>query len=76
MVSQQPVPADGISPPLNRNDGSQKTLEEVVSFYNKGGQKNKWLSTKIKPLELTKQEESDIVEFLKAQSGDLTWYGK
>jgi cytochrome c peroxidase len=51
-------------------------LEEVVSFYNKGGQKNKWLSTKMKPLELTKQEESDIVEFLKALSGDLTRYGK
>jgi len=48
-------------------------LEEVVSFYNKGGHKNQWLSTKIKPLKLTKQ---DIVEFLKALSGDLTWYGK
>ena len=58
------------------HDGSQKTLEEVVSFYNKGGHKNKWLSTKIKPLKLTKQDESDIVEFLKALSGDLTWYGK
>ena len=58
------------------HDGSEKTLEEVVSFYNKGGRKNKWLSTKIKPLHLSKQEESDIVEFLKALSGDLTWYGK
>src|SRR5262245_13279543 len=58
------------------HDGSQKTLEEVVSFYNKGGHKNKWLSTKIKPLKLSKQEESDIVEFLKALSGELTWYGK
>ena len=58
------------------HDGSEKTLEEVVSFYNKGGHKNKWLSTKIKPLNLSKREESDIVEFLKALSGDLTWYGK
>jgi len=58
------------------HDGSEKTLEEVVSFYNKGGHKNKWLSTKIKPLNLTKQEQSDIVEFLKALSGDVTWYGK
>jgi cytochrome c peroxidase len=58
------------------HDGSQKTLEEVVSFYNKGGHKNKWLSTKIKPLNLTKQEQADLVEFLKALSGEVTWYGK
>ncbi|MBM3802535.1 MAG: c-type cytochrome [Acidimicrobiia bacterium] len=58
------------------HDGSQKTLEEVVSFYNKGGHKNKWLSTKIKPLNLSKQEQSDLVEFLEALSGDLAWYGK
>ncbi len=58
------------------HDGSQETLEEVVSFYNKGGHKNKWLSTKIKPLNLTKQEESDLVEFLKALSGEVTWFGK
>jgi cytochrome c peroxidase len=57
------------------HDGSQKTLEEVVAF-NKGGHKNKWLSTKIKPLKLTKQEQADLVEFLKALSGELTWYGK
>lgn len=58
------------------HDGSQKTLEEVVAFYNKGGHKNKWLSTKIKPLNLTKQEQADLVEFLKALSGEVTWYGK
>ena len=58
------------------HDGSEKTLEEVVEFYDKGGHKNKWLSTKIKPLHLTKQEKQDLVEFLKALSGDVTWYGK
>ena len=58
------------------HDGSEKTLEEVVSFYNKGGHKNKWLSTKIKPLNLTKQEQADLVEFLKSLSGEVTWYGK
>ena len=36
------------------HDGSQKTLEEVVAFYVKGGHKNKWLSTKVKPLKLSK----------------------
>ena len=51
------------------HDGSEKTLEEVVEFYDKGGHKNKWLSTKIKPLHLTKQEKQDLVEFLKS----LVW---
>jgi len=58
------------------HDGSEKTLEEVVAFYNKGGYRNKWLSPKIKPLNLTKQEQQDLVEFLKALSGEVTWYGK
>jgi cytochrome c peroxidase len=51
------------------HDGSQKTLEEVVEWYNKGGHKNEFLSDKIKPLNLTDQEKKDLVEFLKACSG-------
>lgn len=58
------------------NDGSLKTLEEVVEFYDKGCRENKWLSAKIKPLGLTAQEKQDLVEFLKALSGDVVWYGK
>ena len=58
------------------HDGSQKTLEEVVTFYTKGGHHNRWLSPKVKPLHLTKAEQQDLVEFLKALSGEVTWYGK
>jgi cytochrome c peroxidase len=58
------------------HDGSQKTLEEVVEFYDIGGHANKWLSPKMKPLKLTDQEQHDLVEFLKALSGEVTWYGK
>ncbi len=47
------------------HDGSQETLEEVVEWYNKGGHKNPWLSDKMKPLNLTKQEEADVVAFMK-----------
>lgn len=47
------------------HDGSQKTLEEVMEWYNKGGHKNPWLSDKMKPLNLTKQEEADVVAFMK-----------
>ncbi|NNE00073.1 MAG: PDZ domain-containing protein [Pirellulaceae bacterium] len=53
-----------LSPPY-MHDGSQKTLEEVVEWYNKGGHKNPWLSDKMKPLELTEQEKKDVVAFMK-----------
>jgi cytochrome c peroxidase len=52
------------------HDGSLKTLEEVVEFYDKGGIPNKNLDEQIKPLHLTAQEKSDLVAFLKALSGE------
>ena len=48
------------------HDGSVATLEEVVEWYDKGGHPHKHLSTKIKPLNLNDQEETDLVEFMKA----------
>jgi cytochrome c peroxidase len=53
------------------HDGSQKTLEEVVEWYDKGGHPNQWLDEKVKPLKLTAQEKTDLVEFMKALSGPL-----
>lgn len=50
------------------HDGSAKTLEEVIEFYDKGGTKNPYLSTEIKPLNLTTQEKADLVAFLKSLS--------
>jgi cytochrome c peroxidase len=58
------------------HDGSERTLEQVMDLYEKGGHPNKWLSPKMKPLRLTREEKQDIVEFLKALSGQVTWYGK
>lgn len=58
------------------SDGSLATLEEVVDYYNRGAQPNRWLSPKIKPLGLSEQEKRDLVEFLKALSGEVVWYGK
>jgi cytochrome c peroxidase len=51
------------------HDGSQKTLEEVVEWYNKGGHPNPQLSQKVKKLNLTEQEKQDLVEFMKALTG-------
>ena len=59
------------------HDGSQRTLEEVIKFYDKGGEDNPYLDGGIRPLKLTAQEQTDLVEFLKAlTSDDLTRFSK
>jgi cytochrome c peroxidase len=50
------------------HDGSLATLEEVVEFYSRGGQKNVYLDPAIGPLELSKTDVADLVAFLKALS--------
>ena len=47
------------------HDGTQKTLEEVVEWYAKGGHANPWLSEKVKKLDLTEQDKKDLVNFMK-----------
>jgi cytochrome c peroxidase len=51
------------------HDGSLKTLEEVVEWYDKGGHPNSYLSDKVKKLNLTPQEKSDLVEYMKSLTG-------
>ncbi len=48
------------------HDGSMDSLEEVVEFYNEGGEENPMLDGGIRPLRLTEQEKADLVEFMKA----------
>jgi len=48
------------------HDGSLQTLEEVVEYYDQGGEKNPFLDSAIFPLHLTDQEKQDLVAFLKA----------
>ncbi len=52
------------------HDGAFQTLEEVVDFYNAGGKANSQLSALIKPLGLSSQEKTDLIEFLKALTGE------
>jgi cytochrome c peroxidase len=47
------------------HDGSLKTLEDVVEFYNKGGIPNPQIDEELTPLKLTDQEKADLVTFLK-----------
>jgi cytochrome c peroxidase len=52
------------------HDGALKTLEEVVDFLNAGGGANSNLSPLVKPLNLTPEEKTDLVAFLKALTGE------
>lgn len=52
------------------HDGAFKTLEEVVEFLDQGGGSNPNLSPLVKPLNLTAEEKSDLVAFLKALTGE------
>ena len=48
------------------HDGSLATLSDVIELYNTGNLKNPRLDPLFKPLNLTDQEKSDLVAFMKA----------
>lgn len=52
------------------HDGSEPTLEAVIELYDRGGVANPNLDPMMLPLHLSKREKADLVEFLKALSGD------
>lgn len=52
------------------HDGRFKSLEEVVRFYNQGGVKNPHQDNTIIPLEMTDDEQQDLVAMLKSLNGE------
>lgn len=52
------------------HDGSQKTLEEVIDYYDKGGIANKNLHPLMKPLHLSDQDKKALKAFLEALNGE------
>lgn len=48
------------------HDGSLSSLEEVMQYYNRGGDAHSQKSTLIRPLKLTEQEVRDLVAFMGA----------
>jgi cytochrome c peroxidase len=52
------------------HDGSIATLEEVVTHYNKGGDRNPRLDPKVRKLGLKKDEMAALVAFLRALDGE------
>jgi cytochrome c peroxidase len=54
------------------HDGSEKTLRDVIEFYDRGGNPNPWLDGGMRPLGLTEGEKADLVALLETfTSGDL-----
>ena len=51
------------------HDGSLKTLEEIVEYYNAGGRYSPNKSDLIKPLNLTEEDKQALVAFLKTLTG-------
>jgi cytochrome c peroxidase len=55
-----------LTPPY-MHDGSMQTLEEVIEFYNQGGHTHpENQDPRVKPLWLTNQEKSDLIQFLES----------
>ncbi len=52
------------------HDGSLRTLEDVVNFYNAGGIDFDGKSPQLHPLNLSKEEKASLVAFLKTLTGD------
>jgi cytochrome c peroxidase len=51
------------------HNGSLRTLEAVVGFYDRGGTANRNLDRRMTPLGLSDEEKKDLVAFLRALSG-------
>lgn len=53
------------------HDGSMATLEEVVAYYDSGGNKNPFLDSELRPLNLTEGDRKALVVFLHSLNGAL-----
>ena len=53
------------------HDGSIATLEEVIEFYDRGGNTNPTLDRRVRPLNLTAGEKGDLLAFLHVLSGEI-----
>jgi cytochrome c peroxidase len=52
------------------HNGTVKTLEDVVAFYNLGGGDDPNIDPRLKPLGLSKEERTNLVAFMKSLSGE------
>ncbi|MDA2929244.1 cytochrome-c peroxidase [Acidobacteria bacterium AH-259-O06] len=53
------------------HDGSLATLEEVIEFYNRGGNPNPYLDPELRALHLMAEEKKSLLAFLRSLSGTI-----
>ena len=53
------------------HDGSIATLEEVIEFYDRGGNANPYRDRELRRLSLTVEEKEALLAFLKSLSGQI-----
>ena len=53
------------------HDGRVTRLEDVIEFYNKGGNPNPYLDSELRPLHLMDEEKHALVAFLRALGGTI-----
>jgi len=53
------------------HNGSLATLEEVIEFYNRGGNRNPYLDPELRPLNLSAEEKAALLAFLQSLSGQI-----
>ena len=80
VVTRRPDDLAAFKTPTLRNltrtapymhDGSIATLEEVIEFYDPGGNPNPYLDPDLRPLNLTDEEKQALLAFLKSLSGEV-----
>ena len=79
LVTKQPKDIGAFKTPTLRDielttpymhNGSEKTLIDVVRFYNRGGNANANLDERMRPLNLNDEELNELVEFMRALTSD------
>ena len=53
------------------HDGSIATIEEVIEYYDRGGNPNPYLDVELRVLRLTAEEKEALLQFLRALSGNI-----
>jgi cytochrome c peroxidase len=55
------------------HNGRMASLQDVVDFYSRGGERNPFLDKQIRPLNLTERDKADLIAFLESLTGEVTY---
>jgi len=54
------------------HDGSLRTLEAVIDFYDRGGGSNRFLDPELHALHLSPRDKQDLLAFLRSLTGSVS----